>query len=97
MFQVEWTKKASKQRVDILEFWIKHNQSETYSKKVFAETLVAEQLLKENPLIGTVTDLDEIRRILILRNFSMFYNVENRIIKILAFYDNRKNPDELEL
>lgn len=96
MFQVEWTKKASKQRVDILKFWIKHNQSETYSKKVFAETLVAEQL-KENPLIGTVTDLDGIRRILILRNFSMFYNIENKIIKILAFYDNRQNPDELEL
>ncbi|WP_262483382.1 hypothetical protein [Chryseobacterium sp. FH1] len=41
MFQVEWTKKASKQRVDILKFWIKNNQSETDSKKVFAETLVA--------------------------------------------------------
>ncbi|MNK21015.1 hypothetical protein D3C87_392660 [compost metagenome] len=97
MFQVEWTKKASKQRVDILEFWIKNNQSETYSKKVFAETLAAEQLLKKNPLIGTVTDLDDVRRILILRNFSMFYNIENKIIKILAFYDNRKNPDDLEL
>jgi len=47
MFQVEWTKNASKQRVDILKFWIKHNKSETYSKKVFAETLVAEKLLKK--------------------------------------------------
>lgn len=94
MFQVEWTKKASKQRVDILEFWIEHNQSETYSKKVFAETLAAEKLLKGNPLIGTVTDWDNIRRILILRNFSMFYTIENQIINILAFYDNRQNRDE---
>jgi len=95
MFQVEWTKKASKQRVDILKFWIKHNQSETYSKKLFAETLLAEQLIKENPLIGTETDLDNIRRILVLRNFSIFYIIENRIIRILAFYDNRQNPEEL--
>ena len=69
MFQVEWTKKASNQRVDILKFWIKHNQSETYSKKVFAEIIVAEQLLKKKTLIGNETDLDNIRRILILRNF----------------------------
>jgi plasmid stabilization system protein ParE len=94
MFQVEWTKNASKQRVDILKFWIKHNKSETYSKKVFAETLVAEKLLKKNPLIGTDTDLDGIRRILVLRNFSMFYIIENQNIKVLAFYDNRQNPDE---
>ena len=94
MFQVGWTEKASKQRVDILKFWIKHNQSETYSKKVFAETLVAEKLLKKNPLIGTDTDLDGIRRILVLRNFSMFYIIENQNIKVLAFYDNRQNPDE---
>jgi len=94
MFQVEWTKNASKQRVDILKFWIKHNKSETYSNKVFAETLVAEKLLKKNPLIGTDTDLDGIRRILVLRNFSMFYIIENQNIKVLAFYDNRQNPDE---
>ena len=95
MFQVEWTKKASNQRVDILKFWIKHNHSETYSKKIFAETLVAEQLLKGNPLIGTVTDLDQVRTILILRNFSIFYTIENHSIKILAFYDNHQNPDEI--
>jgi len=97
MFQVDWTESASQQRIDILEFWIEHNQSETYSKKIFAETLVAEQLLKENPLIGTLTDLDKIRRILILRNFSMFYTVENQIIQILAFYDNRQNQDEFTI
>lgn len=94
MFQVDWAESASQQRIDILEFWIEHNQSEIYSKKIFAETLVMEQLLKENPLIGTVTDLYNIRRILVLRNFSMFYTIENQIIKILAFYDNRQNPDE---
>lgn len=97
MFQVDWTENASQQRIDILEFWIEHNQSEIYSKKIFAETLIAEQLLKENPLIGTLTDLDEIRRILILRNFSMFYTIQNHVIKILAFYDNRRNPDNLEI
>lgn len=48
MFQIEWTKKASKQRVDILEFWIEHNQSKTYSTKILKETLEAEKLLKEN-------------------------------------------------
>ncbi|UQB68430.1 type II toxin-antitoxin system RelE/ParE family toxin [Epilithonimonas zeae] len=97
MFQIEWTKKASKQRVDILEFWIEHNQSKTYSTKILKETLEAEKLLKENPSIGTITDLDEVRRTLILRNFSMFYSIENKIINILAFYDNRRNPDKLEL
>ena len=95
MFQVEWTKKASKQRVDILKFWIKDNQSETYSKKILAETLLAEQLMKENPLIGIETDLKNIRRVLVLRNFSLFYTIENQTIRILAFYDNRQNTEEV--
>lgn len=38
MFQVDWAESASQQRIDILEFWIEHNQSEIYSKKIFAET-----------------------------------------------------------
>lgn len=66
-------------------------------QKILKETLEAEKLLKENPSIGTITDLDEVRRILILRNFSRFYSIENKIINILAFYDNRRNPDKLEL
>ena len=97
MFQIEWTEIASKQRITILEFWIEHNQSKTYSKKIFKQTLVAEKLLKKNPLSGNQTDLEEIRRILVLKNFSIFYKTEGKTIKILAFYDNRRNPENLEL
>ena len=97
MFEVIWTETASEQRIEIMKFWIEHNQSKTYSEKILEETLKTEKLLTKNPFIGTLTDLEEIRRILVLKNFSMFYRIEKNVIQVLVFRDNRRDPNELEI
>lgn len=50
MFQIIWTDEAIKQQVEIFEYWIEHNQSEQYSKKILEEILEYESLLEINPV-----------------------------------------------
>lgn len=56
-----------------------------------------EDLLSENPLAGTLTNFKKIRRILILRNFSLYYRIDDNMVQILAFWVNRRNPEDLEI
>ena len=55
-------------------------------------------IIKENPYLGSEIDFFEnIRRILIFSNYSLFYTIIEDDIYILSFWDNRQNPDGLEL
>ena len=42
-------------------------------------------------------DYEDVRSVLVFYNYSMFYRVEENIIRILSFWDNRRNPDSLDL
>ncbi|KEY18865.1 type II toxin-antitoxin system RelE/ParE family toxin [Kaistella antarctica] len=98
MLSIKWTEHAKRENADILKFWIKHNQSNVYSKKISKETTKKLSLLKKNILMGEeLEEFDTVRRILILENFSLFYTIEGNIIKILSFWDNRRNPENLEI
>lgn len=98
MLSIKWTEHARREKVEILKFWIKNNQSNIYSQKIKKETQRKLSLLKKNSLMGEeVEDFNEVRRILVLENFSLFYTIEVNEIKILSFWDNRRNPENLEI
>ena len=62
---------------------------------VFLEKITTEEdLLLANPFFGEETNYKGIRRVLILRNFSLFYAIEenSKEIRMITFRDNRKNP-----
>ena len=54
-------------------------------------------LVKSQNLIGEESKIKKIRRILILENFSLFYKLMNDEIKILSFFDNRRDPSNLKI
>lgn len=98
MLSIKWTEHARREKAEILKFWIKNNQSNSYSQKIKKETQRKLSLLKKNSFMGEeLEDFDEVRRILILENFSLFYKIEINQIKILSFWDNRRNPENLEI
>ena len=98
MLSIKWTEHERREKVEILKFWIKNYQSNIYSQKIKIETQRKLSLLKKNSLMGEeVEDFNEVRRILILENFSLFYTIEVNEIKILSFWDNRRNPENLEI
>ena len=44
-----------------------------------------------------VEGYENIRRALVFHNYSIFYLIEKDSITILSFWDNRRNPNDVEL
>ncbi len=94
MYKIIWSAEALMQYKKVLNFWKKHNQSSSYSLKIVRTTNIQLQHLLHNPRMGVVvSNAKGIRRILILRKFSIFYKLENNTIKISSFWDNRQKPN----
>lgn len=95
MLEIKWTPEAETLYLENLEFWINHNKSNTYSLKIIEEVERKEKLLAENPYIGVIIEgtKEEVRRVLVLENFAMFYRVNKLTIEILTFWANRQNPE----
>jgi plasmid stabilization system protein ParE len=91
---VVWTKTADLQFIGILEYWVKKNMTNTYSKKLLK--LVSERTLQisEKPFIYKSTNFKDVR-VASLRNFSVYYKVTDEQIIITAFWDNRQDPKKL--
>jgi hypothetical protein len=93
MFEIKWTTEAETLYFETLEYWINHNKSNIYSLKIIDEVERKEKLLVNNPFIGAVIigAKDEVRRVLILENFSLHYRINKTTIEIVSFWANKKD------
>lgn len=93
MFEIKWTLEAEKLYFETLEYWINHNKSSTYSLKIIAEVERKEKLLSNNPFIGAIIfgTKEQVRRVLVLENFSIHYRVNKTTVEILSFWANKKD------
>ena len=85
---VRWTRTADIQFVGILEYWVKRNKSNTYSKKLIKIVAERTKQIAEKPFIYKSADFKN-TRVASLKNFSIFYKVTDEEIIITAFWDNR--------
>jgi len=91
---VVWTRTADLQFVGILEYWVKRNKSNAYSKKLVKLVSERTKQIADKPLIYKATDFKDVR-VASLGNFSIYYKVSEKEIIITAFWDNRQNPEKL--
>lgn len=91
---VIWTKTADLQFVGILEYWVKRNKSNTYSKKLVKLVSDRTKQIAEMPLICKATNFKDVR-VASLGNFSIYYKASEKEIIITAFWDNRQDPQKL--
>ena len=69
-----WLPKAKIQLYDISLYWLEKTQSESYILKLETEIAKICEMLECNPRIGTIVDnRKDVRRVIVLRNFSIFY------------------------
>ena len=94
--QITWSPLAIRKRSEILQFWINHNKSDTYSKKLNTSFRLATTLLSEYPEIGKPTTNENVR-FKIVRHYLLFYEIRESNIYILTIWDSRQNPDSLRL
>ena len=98
--KVIWSPRAQEEYISTLEYWIEHNDSSTYSNKSIDEVERIEQRILDFPIANPIvyqTPEKEIRRVLILHNFSLFYQIFTDRIEIVFFFDNRNDPKKLIL
>lgn len=81
--------------MEILEYWIEHNQSKTYSIKLFNLFKEASSLISQYPNIGRPTDLPKIR-IKTVRGYLMIYEELKEHIEILTIWNSRQDPKKLK-
>lgn len=92
--RVIWSPLAIKRRREILEYWIKHNRSKTYSRKLNSLFKGAQKLISLHPNIGVPTNDPKVRHKLV-RNYSLFYELGEDAITILTVWDHRRDPSKL--
>lgn len=92
--RVVWTITAKNARREILEYWIQHNGSNTYSKKLAKLFRIKVALLQSGHYLGKPTDFKDVR-VSLVNHFSIFYKVGAEEIIIVGMWDNRRNPDDL--
>ena len=91
---VRWTRTADIQYVGILEYWVKRNKSNTYSKKLVKIVAERTKQIAKTPFIYKSANFKD-TRVASLGNFSIFYKVTEQEIIITAFWDNRQDPKKL--
>jgi plasmid stabilization system protein ParE len=96
--KVLWSRYAANQFKYIVEYWNERNRSTTYSSRLTAEVNDYITLIARQPLAGKITDfpgVDKIRCIVCMKHYSILYHIDDTHIHIVAFWDNRQNPDSL--
>jgi hypothetical protein len=75
---------------------IKFYYNEKNKIQLAKETIHAIDLIKLNNLIGSVHKKTSFRKFLVNSDIYLFYSLDFKKINILLFWDNRKNPLELD-
>lgn len=92
--EIVWTRTADLQFASILEYWANRNKSSIYSKKLIGLVSRRTKQISLEPFSYQLTDIKDIR-IASLEVFSIFYRVTDTQIIIVAFWDNRQDPEKL--
>jgi len=93
--EVIWSLRAKNDRIKILEFWIEHNKSSIYSRKLNNLFKEAAKFIAEYPEIGRITE-DKKARIKVVRDYLIVYDVYKSTVVILTIFDSRRNPESLQ-
>lgn len=92
--KVIWADTAEKDYLDTLDFWYEHNQSLEYPEKIIKEVEKITEMLPNTPYMG-VWVKENLRKIVLLKNFIIFYEVSESRIEIVHFFDGRDNPEKI--
>jgi ParE toxin of type II toxin-antitoxin system, parDE len=92
--RIEWTKTAQVQRNEIMKYWKLRTGNTKYSLKIKFRIISRTNILKIFPFFGKPTDFKEIREVP-MKDYSIFYDVFPDKVLIMAFWDNRQDPQKL--
>jgi len=94
--RVTWSRKAKEDRRKILEYWEERNGDKIYSRKLAKQFREKVKYIVQYNYIGTETDIEDVR-MTVCGNYLLFYEIDEKYVKILTVWDSRRDPEELTL
>ena len=91
---VVWTFTASRQRREILKYWVQKNGSTIYAEKLIVLIRDRLSIISSHPNSFPKASLPHIR-VSSLGHYSIFYKLTESELIVVAFWDNRQNPKKL--
>ncbi len=94
--KIVWTQKAKRELIDILQYWVDRNKSNTFSLKL--NSLIESQLnlILEQPKIGRKTDIPNVY-IKVIHKYLLYYEFVNDTLYILTIRHGSQNSENIQL
>lgn len=89
---VVWSEFAKLQLSNVLEYYLLQNGNPNYSLKLLSQIEDLLITLSKSELIGRLTS-NKSTRVISMKVYSLFYEINNEQIEIVSFWDNRQNPN----
>lgn len=90
--EIIWSKLAETELLNVLDFYIQNNGSAAYSVKLLHEIEGLINLISQNEFIGRLT-ANKFTRVIPIKHYAVFYEIDKNSIVIVSFWDNRQNPE----
>jgi plasmid stabilization system protein ParE len=88
--EIVWSSLAKLQLQNVLEYYFIRNESPTYSIKLLNEVEDLLDTLSNSELIGRLTS-NKITRVISMKVYLIFYEINGDQIEIVSFWDNRQD------
>jgi len=92
-FKVEWSIEARLDLIDILDFYIKRNGNNQYSRKLHSQINKSINLISKNPNMGTKSEIETVRA-LITGHYQVIYEIIESVILVVMIWDCRRDPED---
>lgn len=90
--EIVWSKLAKLQLKNVLEFYVQRNGSSHYSLKLLKDVEELLETLSNSELIGRLTS-NKFTRVISIKAYLIFYEINDNRIEIISFWDNRQNME----
>ncbi len=94
--KIIWSKQASQELKNVLDFYAQRNGNVKYSEKLLSEVKNVLQILYKSEYIGRLT-ANKITRVISKDVYLIFYEVTEENIHIISFWDNRQDPTKKKI
>jgi plasmid stabilization system protein ParE len=88
--EIVWSSLAKLQLQNVLEYYFIRNESPTYSLKLLNEVEDLLDTLSNSEMIGRLTS-NKITRVISMKVYLLFYEINGNKIEIVSFWDNRQD------
>ena len=89
--KIVWSGPSGDELRKVLNYFILRNGNINYSLKLLNQVEDLLDILSKNEFIGRLTS-NQVTRVIPLEQYLIFYEIQEGVIEIVSFWDNRQDP-----